>query len=168
MPLRVEPHTKAVEDEVIDLILWSQNVEFGVPITIEQQPDLRDVAGVYQKGAGNFWVAKDGERVVGTIALIDIGGGEGALRKMFVRPQYRGKAHGTAAILLDTLLAWCRAHGIVRVYLGTIHILQAACRFYEKNGFVEIQKAELPASFPVVEVDDRFYRYDVPSEAQAR
>ena len=37
------------------------------------QPDLLQIPQFYQSGAGNFWVALDGEEVVGTVALLDIG-----------------------------------------------------------------------------------------------
>ncbi|MES1217848.1 MAG: GNAT family N-acetyltransferase, partial [Bacteroidota bacterium] len=37
----------------------------------------------------------------------------------------------------------------------------AAQRFYEKNGFKEIRKQELPETFPVMEVDIKFYRFSV-------
>jgi len=161
MPLSIRPYEKADEAQVIAMILWSQNVEFNVPITIADQPDLLDVAGFYQKGLGNFWVAVDGETVVGSIALVDIGGGEAALRKMFVRPEHRGREHGTAAALLATLLAWARERGIRTVYLGTVDVLRAAHRFYAKSGFVEVAKESLPESFPRMGVDTKFFRYDL-------
>jgi N-acetylglutamate synthase-like GNAT family acetyltransferase len=161
MPISIRTYEKKDQDEVIEMILWSQNVEFDVPITIADQPDLLDVARFYQKNAGNFWVAVDGEKVVGSIALVDMGGGEAALRKMFVRPQYRGKEHGTAAALLGTLLAWARAHDVRTVYLGTVEALRAAHRFYAKSGFVEVQKESLPPSFPRMAVDTKFFRYDL-------
>lgn len=162
MPLAIRPHEKSDEDQVNAMILWSQNVEFNVPVTLADQPDLVNVTGFYRKGAGNFWVALDGETVVGSIALVDMGGGEAALRKMFVRPAYRGAAHGTAAALLATLLGWAREHRIRTLYLGTVDVLRAAHRFYAKNGFVEVSKASLPASFPVAQVDTLFFRYDMP------
>jgi len=162
MPPTIVPYTKAMEREVIDLILWSQNVEFNVPITLADQPDLLDVANVYQRGAGNFWVALDGERVIGTIALVDIGDGVGALKKMFVHPEFRGAARGIAAALLATLLASCRAHAVATVYLGTVDVLHAAHRFYAKHGFVAVAPEHLPASFPRMGVDTMFFRYDLP------
>jgi predicted N-acetyltransferase YhbS len=42
--------------------------------------------------------------------------------------------------------------------LGTTAKFLAAHRFYEKNGFREIAQTELPASFPVMTVDTKFYR----------
>lgn len=139
-------------------MLHSQTSEFGVAITLEDQPDLQDIPGFFQVDDGNFWVAVDGDAIVGTIAAKDIGEGRLVLRKMFVVPAYRGKVRGTAKRLLDTLLAWAASRGKREVLLGTIHMMHAARRFYEQSGFVEVAKSDLPPGFPVMAVDDRFYR----------
>jgi N-acetylglutamate synthase-like GNAT family acetyltransferase len=146
------------KDGVIDVILPIQQEEFGITITLEDQPDLLDIPGFYQKGNGNFWVALCDGQVVGTISLLDIGHGQGALRKMFVKPAYRGKHYGIAKCLLDQLTDWCRLRNVREVYLGTTSKFLAAHRFYEKHGFDEILKGELPPTFPVMSVDSKFYR----------
>ncbi|WP_284075969.1 GNAT family N-acetyltransferase [Herbaspirillum aquaticum] len=145
---------------VVDVILPIQQEEFGIPITLEGQPDLKDIAGFYQKGHGNFWVALDGGKVVGTISLLDIGNAQVALRKMFVAASHRGKQHGTAARLLEGAIAWARAQGVRQIFLGTTDKFLAAHRFYEKNGFRLIEKSTLPPAFPVMVVDSRFYALD--------
>lgn len=145
---------------VVDVILPIQQEEFGIPITLEGQPDLKDIAGFYQKGHGNFWVALDGGKVVGTISLLDIGNAQVALRKMFVAASHRGKEHGTAARLLEGAIAWARAQGVRQIFLGTTDKFLAAHRFYEKNGFQLIEKSTLPPAFPVMVVDSRFYALD--------
>jgi len=139
------------------LIVGIQTREFGIAITLDDQPDLSDIDGFYRSGAGNFWVAVDGPRVVGTIALRDIGGGRLALRKMFVDAAYRGAAHGVASKLLAEALAWAAAHGAREVLLGTTDKFVAAHRFYEKNGFRAIAREALPAGFPFMAVDTKFY-----------
>jgi N-acetylglutamate synthase-like GNAT family acetyltransferase len=159
VPITITPFTSQHAAGVWDVILPIQQHEFDIPITAAEQPDLNDIPGFYQKGSGNFWVALDGQRVVGTIALLDIGDQQGALRKMFVQRDYRGAAHGTAKRLLDTLLAWSQAHDFRTVYLGTTEKFLAAHRFYEKNGFTEIASATLPAAFPTMKVDNKFYQY---------
>ncbi len=136
-----------------------QKKEFGLPITLEQQPDLMDIESFYQVGAGNFWVACDGERVIGTISLKDIGENYVALRKMFVHTDYRGKEKGVASALLKTALDWCREKKLTAVYLGTTPQFLAAHRFYEKNGFEEIPADDLPSSFPIMHVDKKFYHF---------
>jgi N-acetylglutamate synthase-like GNAT family acetyltransferase len=62
-----------------------------------------------------------------------------------------------AGKLLDALLAHARARGITEIFLGTTDKFLAAHRFYEKKGFGELQKAELPRTFPVMTVDSKFY-----------
>ena len=80
--------------------------------------------------------------MIGSITLIDIGNSQCALRKMFVIKEYRGKDKGIAQQLLDTVFEWCKLKNIREIYLGTISILHAAQRFYEKNGFHEVPKGE--------------------------
>jgi N-acetylglutamate synthase-like GNAT family acetyltransferase len=140
------------------LIVGIQREEFGIPITLGDQPDLADIPGFYQRGAGNFWVALSDGQVVGTIALLDIGNAQAALRKMFVARAFRGREHGTANRLLEALLAWSEAHRLRDIYLGTTDKFVGAHRFYEKNGFSEIDRAGLPAAFPIMAVDTKFYR----------
>lgn len=146
---------------VRDLILPIQRDEFGIEITYAQQPDLQDIDGFYRKGSGDFWVALDGSVVVGSIALVDIGNGQGALRKMFVRQDHRGAGRGAgrgvAQRLLDCLLQHAAAQGLREVFLGTTSKFLAAHRFYEKAGFEHVDEAALPDSFPRMKVDTRFY-----------
>jgi len=144
-------------DAVTALIVKIQQDEFGIAITAQDQPDLSDIPGFYQSGAGCFWVAKLDGDIVGTIALKDIGEGQGALRKMFVAEQARGRELGVAAKLLGRLLEEARRSGITQIYLGTTDKFLAAHRFYEKNGFAEVAKEMLPKRFPVMAVDTKFY-----------
>ncbi|MTD27704.1 GNAT family N-acetyltransferase [Erwinia sorbitola] len=146
---------------VVQLILPIQNQEFGIAITAEQQPDLSDIDNFYQQGNGDFWLATIDDRVVGCIGLKDIGERQTALRKMFVAAPYRGREWGVAPALLNTLLMHARHHGVEDIFLGTTAKFLAAHRFYEKNGFSEIPPAALPASFPLMAVDTRFYRFSL-------
>lgn len=155
--IEIVPFSPEHADGVVSVILPIQQAEFDIPITLDVQPDLKDIPGFYQRGDGNFWVALAGGRVIGTIALLDIGNHQAALRKMFVAGSHRGSEHGVAIQLLGTLVGWCRARGVREVYLGTTAKFLAAHRFYEKNGFREIAREGLPESFPVMTVDTKFY-----------
>lgn len=156
--IKIVPYTAEHAAGVVSVILPIQQSEFGVPITLDAQPDLLDIAGFYQRNCGNFWVAIHGENVVGTIGLLDIGNRQAALRKMFVAAAYRGAEQGVAKQLLDELLVWSAKQGITEILLGTTDKFVAAHRFYEKNGFSEVQKSSLPQTFPVMAVDSKFYR----------
>lgn len=156
--LTVRDFHAADEAAVIDLILPIQTSEFGVAITADDQPDLRAIASFYQTGAGAFLVACWGDRLVGTIALKDLGDGSAALRKMFVAAPFRGREYGVADALLARALDHAANHGIGEILLGTTEQYLAAHRFYEKHGFTEIAAEALPARFPRMAVDTRFYR----------
>jgi N-acetylglutamate synthase-like GNAT family acetyltransferase len=157
---RVATWTPADRADVVAFVLAIQRGEFGIEITAADQPDLADVHGAYQAGGGEFWVARADGVVVGTIAAIRIAEDAVALRKMFVASEHRGGS-GLAARLMDTLLAWAGEQGVRRVYLGTTAVMNAAHRFYEKHGFVLVDPGELPASFPRMAVDSRFYRLEL-------
>jgi len=113
----------------------------------------------------------DAGQVVGTLALLDVGGGDGALRKMFVRASHRGAktagGAGAAHALLSTLVDWARANGFSRVFLGTTAKYLAAHRFYEKNGFTRVERGDLPPSMPVMKVDTIFYMISLAAPKQS-
>lgn len=153
----IVPFEREYQAQIIELIVPIQRQEYGIDITAHDQPDLLDIEGFYRQGKGNFWVALCENDVVGTIALLDIGKHEGALRKMFVKSAYRGKTYSTALLLLETLLEGARQKGFKRIFLGTTSLFLAAHRFYEKNGFELLPKEELPKAFPIMAVDSRFY-----------
>ena len=159
--LKIEVYSDKHKKGIIDLILNIQNNEFNISITAEQQPDLHNIKSYYQSGCGNFWVATESEKVVGTISLLDIDNNQAALRKMFVHQDYRGASHGTAKYLLSRLVAWSVSKRIREIYLGTTSKFLAAHKFYEKNNFIEIEKIMLPKNFPVMDVDTKFYRLNL-------
>ena len=157
----IVPFTPHHTEKVIGLILPIQQIEFGLAISLADQSDLLDIAAVYQRGTGNFWVALDGDDVVGTLAMLDIGNRQGAVRKMFVHASRRGATRGVARSLLETLTAWCVDRDVRELYLGTTAPMHAAHHFYARNGFDEIAPSELPERFPVMAVDTKFYRRTV-------
>lgn len=159
--IEIIPFENRFQSGVVDLIINIQQLEFQVPITLADQPDLNIIPQYYQTPKGNFWVALDGLQVVGSIALIDCGDNIGCIRKMFVKKEYRGKHFSIAQNLLNRLTAWALGHGFTNVYLGTIERLEAAIAFYKKNGFTQIAKQNLPAAFPIMPVDTHFFEKNI-------
>jgi N-acetylglutamate synthase-like GNAT family acetyltransferase len=153
-----EVYTDKYKEKVIELILHIQNDEFGIPITIDQQPDLKSIPRFYQTGKGNFWIGRSGDDVIGTVGLLDIGNNQAALRKMFVAESYRGREFQVAKKLLSRLFDWTVQMTIKEIFLGTTERFLRAQQFYEKNGFIEMKKEDLPLTFPVMDVDSKFYR----------
>ncbi|NML71793.1 GNAT family N-acetyltransferase [Chryseobacterium sp. RP-3-3] len=157
MKIHIQQLDNTYSDQLIDLILTIQQKEFNVPITIEDQPDLKQIESFYMEPGGNFWGAFIDGELVGSIALVKFDEGVGAVRKMFVKKEFRGKELNIAQELLEVLVSFCQENGIDSIYLGTVTILKAVIRFYERNHFVEVEKENLPAFFPLMSADNVFY-----------
>lgn len=156
MKTMIVPIGNEYAEAAIDLILNIQQKEFNVAITLEDQPDLLEINNFYYQSGGCFWGAFIDGQLVGTIALVKFDSDAGAIRKMFVKKEYRGKELQIAQQLLETLIAYCNENGINHLYLGTVSILEAALRFYERNKFVRIEKESLPDKFPLMSADNVF------------
>jgi ribosomal protein S18 acetylase RimI-like enzyme len=102
-----------------------------------------DPAGfrAYLTGPGSLWLAEDGDEVVGCVAmrpLPALGADACEVKRLYVRPQYRGA--GLAAALMDALEAEARERGFSAIYLDTKDDLAAAIRFYERRGYERIAR----------------------------
>ena len=60
----------------------------------------------------------------------------GELKRMYVRPEFRGRKYGE--LLVDHLSAYARTHGVTLLRLETGIHQQAAIRLYERLGFRRI------------------------------
>jgi GNAT superfamily N-acetyltransferase len=166
MTIRIEPYAAEHRNSLIEMILAIQQDEFDLPITYGEQKDLHDINASYRIGAGQFWVAQPADMqtafVIGSLGFHDMGVDQdgkrvGALRKMFVRKEYRGRQHGVASGLLKTLEEHAARNAMAALYLGTTEAFKAAHRFYEKHGYEPIAPEQLPAKFVRLAVDTRFY-----------
>ncbi|MCK0140993.1 GNAT family N-acetyltransferase [Aliiroseovarius sp. F20344] len=82
----------------------------------------------------SFYVAREGDEVLGTGALADKGD-YGEVKSMFVSPDARGKGVGEA--LLSQIEATARSKGHAAMKLETGNVLYAAHRLYERAGFAK-------------------------------
>jgi GNAT superfamily N-acetyltransferase len=106
--------------------------EFGFEPDAELDADLDDPAATYAA----LWVAVDGDAVVGSVALRDLGDGAVELKRMYLRPDQRGRGLGKQ--LLALALDWARAKEMRVVRLDTSERMVAAQRLYEANGFARV------------------------------
>lgn len=160
MSFRIQSYENKYQSEVVALIEKIQMGEFNIPILEGQRRELQAIESSFQNDNGNYWVALFNERVIGTIAVIDIGHHAFELRDVFLEQDYRGKM-GFAKQLLDTVFAWANTYEVYTIYLGTTLQFRAAHRFYEKHGFREINKKEMPSYCQPMDCDEKFYRFDM-------
>ena len=106
--------------------------EFGFERDDAFDNDLDDPAAVYAA----LWVAVENGTVVGSVALRELGGGAVELKRMYLRPQQRGR--GVGKQLLALALDWAREHGMSAVRLDTSERMETARRLYEAHGFERV------------------------------
>jgi putative acetyltransferase len=83
-----------------------------------------------------FFVTRQAGEPAGCGGVQLFGGDYGEVKRMYVRPRFRGQ--GLARLMLDTLAAYTRQHGLPRLRLETgIHQVEAI-RLYERYGFQRI------------------------------
>jgi GNAT superfamily N-acetyltransferase len=102
----------------------------------EPDPELDADLDDPQEAYAALWVAVDGGAVVGSVALRDLGGRAVQLKRMYLRPNQRGRGLGRQ--LLAVALDWAASHGMRVVRLDTSERMVAAQRLYEAHGFVRV------------------------------
>lgn len=106
------------------------------------ESDLASIPDTYIIPGGNFWVAtltENGEtKVVGMVALEKKANGDGELRRMAVRKEYR--RYGIGMRLVAHLEQWAKANGYVTLSLTTGEVMAAARRFYLTLGYEQMHK----------------------------
>jgi len=90
----------------------------------------------YVAPGGGLWVAWDGDEAVGCVALQSIADDVGEVKRMYVRPEHRGK--GIARALAHHVIDEARLRGYSRLRLGTLASMQPAQNLYLSLGFVPI------------------------------
>lgn len=74
----------------------------------------------------------------GCVALQRLDAQNGELKRLYVKPEYRGRA--IAKQLLQAILAEAKSIGYAAVLLDTLPFLQSAIHLYRAWGFVEIPR----------------------------
>jgi putative acetyltransferase len=134
--MRIEPISAAQVPQTISLVTETL-AEFGIAFGEGSATDepLKRLPGSYRDSGGEFFVAlDDGGALLGTAGVAPVASGTFELRKMYLRPQARGRGVGRA--LLAACLDFCRARGAKTVVLDTVEEMHDAIAFYERNGFV--------------------------------
>lgn len=103
---------------------------------------LDDPTGTILDRGGFIWLAKAGDEIVGSAALMNEGHGIFELAKMCVAKGWQGK--GISKILIETCLKKAKETGAKKLTLFSNHQLQTALKLYEKYGFKNVEVKDSP------------------------
>jgi ribosomal protein S18 acetylase RimI-like enzyme len=95
--------------------------------------EIADMPGAYAPPDGRLLLAVDRARVVGCVALRKIGDGVCEMKRLYVRPAFRGQGIGRE--LARVVLAEAQRIGYARMCLDTLPSMTEALTLYRSLGF---------------------------------
>lgn len=128
--------------EIYDFVMSVKAHEIG---WTSEPEELWNIESFYTGGGGNFWIAITDDKIVGSLALKNMGSGRGYLKRMFLAREHRGT--GLAQEMMQILLDHAKDQNILEIYLetGSGEKSKRAVAFFEKSGFKRVDS--LPADF---------------------
>ena len=99
--------------------------------------ELAELPGQYARPAGQLLLAEFDGRLAGCVALRKIEEGMCEMKRLFVRPEFRGHAIGRC--LAEAIIAEARQIGYPAMRLDTLKKLKAALALYGSLGFQPIE-----------------------------
>ena len=153
MPLITQATTKeqinAVQDLWREYINWTDmlldaQAKNSAPTFDGFEEELAGLPGLYAPPGGRLLLASKDGLPAGCVALKAHSPSEAELKRLYVRPAFRGQ--GVGRLLVQTLVAEARQIGYRRIVLDTHITMEAAQAIYEANGFKVVAT---PMDFPV-------------------
>ncbi len=100
------------------------------------EEELASLPGKYAFPDGALFLAMDPEKAVGCVGLRKIDAHVCEMKRLFVRPEFRGK--GIGRMLAEKIIAEAEKLGYKKMRLDTLDRLKEAVQLYESLGFQQI------------------------------
>ena len=109
--------------------------EFNVDVEHEVDFTMNNLDKFTEPDGRLLLVEVDGQ-IAGTISLRKIRGDCGEIKKMYIKPEFRGNKLGN--LMIKEVIRVSKENGYSKLYLDTAHFMSSAISLYKKFGFKEI------------------------------
>ncbi len=145
-------HAAVILDLFVEYLNWGTSrleQEFNIKFPVEETV-AQDKAGLdkFMPPKGRALLAYVGESPVGVACLKELAGTTGEVKRMYVKPGFRG--HGLGKALLQRLLDEATGIGYINLKLDSARFMTEAHHLYRSMGFAEIEPyegSEIPKEF---------------------
>ena len=122
--------------EYMDMLL-ENDPSFAEFLAIQNyDAELQDLEYKYGLPHGRLYLAHYNGELAGCIALRKLDDNTGEFKRVYVKPQFRGKHIGKK--MVHKLIEDAKELGYTRLLLDTLPFLETAIQMYKKLGFYEI------------------------------
>lgn len=128
----------AEQIEAVQLLFREYEAWLGVDLCFQSfEKELKNLPGKYAKPSGRLFLASSDKNIAGCIALRKLGDTTCEMKRLFVRPNFRGLSLGQ--MLIEKLIAEAGEIGYERILLDTLpKKMPKAVELYKFYGFREI------------------------------
>ena len=124
----------ADEIEAVRALFREYQQFLGVDLCFQGfEEELAALPGCYAPPKGRLLLARDGAHAAGCVALRPLEDGACEMKRLFVRPAYRGRRLGRLLALRVVSEATASGYAVMR--LDTLNTLEHAMQIYETLGF---------------------------------
>ena len=120
-------------------MLVEGDADFAEYLEIQHYDDeLEDLKVKYGEPRGRLFIAYCDKRPAGCIALRPLDNERCELKRLYVRPEFRG--NGLAKTFMKLILSEAKKTGYKYMYLDTLPFLDTAIQMYKRLGFYETER----------------------------
>ncbi len=114
-------------------MIYSEELNLDMSVESSMVNELLEFLQNYDEQKDSIWLLEQGDRVLGSIAIVGEKNKVARLRWFALHKSARGL--GLGKFMIRKAIAFCSAKNYEKVYLWTFSELESAKKLYQNNGF---------------------------------